>query len=148
MADRVCLLHQLRRLAEVGVRAGRIDQRPDFPPSNDRTREHSLARLTGSGQGFARQRRLIHFHLIAVQQAGIGRYNVAQPQADHISRHQFPRRRRDPFPIPFDPGLDRQLCLQRFDGVARLVFFPEADYRIGQQQKEDNEKIRPVPDNA
>jgi hypothetical protein len=34
------------------------------------------------------------------------------------------------------------------DGVAGLVFFPESDHGVGKKQKQDDEKIRPVPDHA
>ena len=48
-------------------------------------------------------------------------------------------------PIPFHPGLDRQLGLQGGDGVARLVFFPESDHGVGHEQKENDEEVGPVP---
>ena len=148
MADGVRLLHQLRRLAEVGVRARGIDQRADFALANDRTGKHRLAGFARGGQRLSRQRGLIHLHRIAVQQARIRRHNVAQAQTDDVARHQLTRRRSDPLPIAFHPGLDRQLGLQGGDGVARLAFFPESDHGVGNKQKEDDEKIRPVPDHA
>ena len=49
MADGVRLLHQLRRLAEVGVRTGAVDQRGDFTLTNDRTGKYGLARLACGG---------------------------------------------------------------------------------------------------
>ena len=45
VADGVRLLHQLRRLAEVGARARGIDQGADLALADDRSREHRLARL-------------------------------------------------------------------------------------------------------
>ena len=45
MADGVRLLHQLRRLAEIGVGAGGIDQRADFALAQDRTGKYRLAGL-------------------------------------------------------------------------------------------------------
>ena len=104
--------------------------------------------LRVGGQRFARQRGLIHLHRVARQQARIRRHNVAQAHADDVARHQLARRRGDPLPITFHPGLDRQLGLQGGDGVARLVFFPESDHGVGNKQKEDDGKIRPVPDHA
>ena len=68
-----------------------------------------------------------------------------EAQADDVARHQLTRRRIDPLPIPFHPGLDRELSLQGGDGVARLVFFPESDDGVGQKQKQDDPKIRPMP---
>jgi hypothetical protein len=65
--------------------------------------------------------------------------------ADDVARHQLTRLRGGPLPIPFHPGLDRQLGLQRSDGVARLVFFPESDHGVGNKQKEDDGKVRPMP---
>ena len=64
---------------------------------------------------------------------------------DNVARHQLTRRRVGPLPIPFHPGLDRELSLQGGDGVARLVFFPESDDGVGQKQKQDDPKIWPVP---
>ena len=145
MADGVRLLHQLRGLAEVGVRAGGVHHRVDFALADDRTRKHRLARFSRGGQRFARQRGLIHLHRVTLQQARIRRHDVAQAHADDVARHQLTRRRGDPLPITFHPGLDRQLGLQRGDGVARLVFFPESDHGVGQKQKEDDGKVRPMP---
>ena len=135
MADGVRLLHQLRRLAEVGVRARGIDQCADFTLADDRTGKHRLAGFARGGQRLSRQRGLIHLHRVAVQQARIRRHDVAQAQADDVARHQLTRRRGDPLPIPFHPGLDRQLGLQGVDGVARLVFFPESDHGVGKEAK-------------
>ena len=104
--------------------------------------------LLRGGQRFARQRGLIDLDRVAVQQARIGRHDVAQAQADDVARHQLTRRRVDPLPIPLHPGLDRQLGLERVDGVARLAFFPESDHGVGEQQNEDDEEVRPVPDHA
>jgi hypothetical protein len=109
-------------------------------PEKDR-----LARFSRGGQRLSRQRGLIHLHRVAVQQTRIRRHNVAQPHADDVTRHQLARRRVDPLPVTFHPGLDRQLGLKGFDGVARLVFFPESDHAVGNKQKEDDGKIRPMP---
>ena len=100
------------------------------------------------GQRFASQRGLVHFYRVAWQQARVGWNNVAQLQADDVARHQFLRRRISPFPVAFDFGFDRQLLPECGDRIARLVFFPESDDCVGQQQKQDDEEIRPVPDHA
>ena len=145
MADGVRLLHQLRGLAEIGIRAGRIDQGTDFTLAKNRTGEHRLTRFTHGGQGLSGQRRLIHFHRVAVQQARIGRHDVAQAQSDDVARHQLARRGVDPLAVTFDAGLDRQLGLKSLDGVARRVFFPESDHGVGQQQNQDDAEVRPMP---
>ena len=93
MADGVRLLHQLRRLAEVGVRAGGVHHRVDFALADNRPRKHRLARFALGGQRLARQCGLIHFHRVARQQARIRRHDVAQAQADDVARHQLTRRR-------------------------------------------------------
>ena len=59
--------------------------------------------------------------------------------------NKLTRRRGGPLSIPFHPGFDRQLGLQGRDGVAGLVFFPESNHGVGHKQKEDDEKIRPMP---
>ena len=148
MADRVRLLHQLRRLAKIGFSTRGINQRADFALPDDRTRKHGIPGFARGGQRFSRQRGLIHLHLVARQQARIRWHNVAQPQADDIARHQLARRRVDPFAVAFHARLDRQLGFEGVNLVARLAFFPKTDHRIGHQQKEDDEKIRPVPDHA
>ncbi len=134
MADGVRLLHQFRRLAEIGVRARGIDQCADLALTNDRTGEYGLAGLARGGQRLSRQRGLIHLDRVALQQARIRRHDVAEAHADDVARHQLTRRRGDPFPIAFHPCLDRQRGLQGGDGVARLVFFPEPDHGVGQKQ--------------
>ena len=53
MADGVSTLHQLRGLAEVGVRSGGIHHRVGFAPLDNRTRKHRGARFGGDGQGFS-----------------------------------------------------------------------------------------------
>jgi hypothetical protein len=145
MADGVRLLHQLRRLAEVGVRTGGVHHRVDFALADDRTREHCLARFSRGGQGLSRQRGLIHLHRVTRKQSRIRRHDVAQTHANDVARHKLACLRGVPLPIASDAGLDRQLGLQRSDGVARLVFFPESDHGVGQKQKEDDGKVRPMP---
>ena len=101
--------------------------------------------LSRGGQRLSRQRGLIHFDRVALQQARIRRHDVAQAHADDVARHKFARLRGGPLPVPFHSRLDRQLGFQRGDGVARLVFFPESDHGVGQQQKQDDGKVRPMP---
>jgi len=48
-------------------------------------------------------------------------------------------------PVPPHPALDRQLSLQRIDGLARLMLLPEPDRGVGHQQQQDDAEIRPVP---
>jgi len=119
MADGNRRLDQFRRLAEVGFAARRVDQRADFAATNDRTGEDGVAGFARGGQRFPGQRRLVHGYLVAVQQARIGRHDVAQAQADGVARHQFTRRRVNPLPVAFHPCLDRERRLQSGDGVAR-----------------------------
>ena len=145
MADGDRRLHQFRRLAEVGFAARRVDQRVDFAATNDRTGEDGVAGFARCGQGLPGQRRLVDGYLVAVQQARIGRHDVAQAQADGVARHEFTRSRVHPLAIAFHPGLDRERRLQGGDGVARLMLFPESDHSIGQKQNEDDAKIRPMP---
>ncbi len=148
MADGVGLLHQLRGLAEVGVRAGGVDHRVDFALPHNRPRKHRLARFALGGQGFAGQRGLIHLHGVARQQARIRRDNIAQAKADDVALHNLARRGIGPLPIAFHFGRARQLFLERGNGVAGLMFLPESDHGVGKKQNEDDEEIRPVPDHA
>ena len=135
VADGLRPLHQFRRLAEIGVRTRGIDQCADLALTNDRTGEYCLAGFARGGQRLSRQRGLIHLDRVALQQARIRRHDVAHAHADDVARHQFTRRRGDPLPVTFHPGLDRQLGLQGSDGVAGLVFFPESDHGVGKKQK-------------
>ncbi len=64
---------------------------------------------------------------------------------DYITGHKLTRLRVGPLSIAFHLGLDRQLGLQCGDGIAGLVFFPESDHGVCQEQKEDNSKVRPMP---
>ena len=59
MADGDRRLHQFRRLAKIGLAAGRVDQRVDFAATNDRPGKDGVARFTRGGQGFPGQRRLV-----------------------------------------------------------------------------------------
>ncbi len=144
MADGVRLLHQLRGLAEVGVRTGGVDHRVDLALADDRTREDRLAGLARGRQRLARQSGLIHLDRVARQQAGICRHDVAQAHADDVTRHQLARRRGGPLPVPLHPRLDRELGLEGGDSVAGLVLLPEPDHGVGQQQDEDDREVRPM----
>ena len=146
MADGVRLLHQLRRLAEVGVRPWHRPVRRFRPGGRSTPKTPPPPGLRSAGKDFACQRGLIHLHRVAGKQARIRRHNIAQSQADDVAWHHLARRRGDPLSITLHPGLDRQFGLQGSDGVARLVFFPESDDGVGNQQEEDDEEIRPVPD--
>ena len=148
MADGHGRFHQFRRLAEVGLHARRIDQRTDLAAADDRAGEHGVAGFARRGQRLTGQRRLVDGNFVAVQQTGIRRHDIAQAQADDVTRHQFPRRRRDPLSIALHPGLDRELGLQRFDGIARLALFPEPDGGIGNKQHQNDEEIGPMADDT
>ena len=111
MADGFRALHQLRRFAKIGVGAGGIDHGGDFTLANDRSGKYCFTGFAGGGKRFSRQGRLIHLDRVAVQQARIRWHNVAQPHANNVARDQFTRRRVDPLPVAFHPGLDRQCGL-------------------------------------
>ena len=107
--------------------------------------------VAGSGRDRQRlpgQRGLVHLHRVTRQQPRIRRHDVAHPHPDHVTRHQLTRRRGDPRPVTYHPALDRQLGLQRIDGLARLVLLPEPDRGVGNEQDKDDEEIRPVPQHA
>ncbi len=144
MADGDRRLHQFRRLAEVGFAARRVDERVDFAATNDRSGEDRVAGFARGGQGFPGQRRLVDGYLVAVQQARVGRHDVAKAESDRVAGHEFTRRWGDPLAIAFHPGLDRERRLQGGDGVARLMFLPESDHGVGEKKNEDDGEIRPV----
>ncbi len=148
MADGVGFLDQLRSLAEVGVGAGGVHHGFNLAAPHDRPGKHSLARFALRGQGLTCKCGLVHLDRIARQQPRIRRHDVAQAQADDVARRHFTRRRVGPLSIAFHPGLDRQFGLQGSDGVARLAFLPESNYRVRNQQEKDDEEIRPMPDHA
>ena len=148
MADGVRVGHQFGGLPEVGVATGGIHQCTDLALPDDRPGEHGVTRCAGGGQRLPGQRGLIDLDLVAVQQPGVGGHDVTQAQPDHITGHQLPRGRGDPFAVADDAGVDRQLCFQRVDRVAGLAFLGVADHTVGHQQQQDDEEIRPVPDRA
>jgi len=148
VADRVRALHQFRGLAEVGVGAGGVDQGTDLTAADHRPGEHRIPGRAGRRQRLPGQRGLVDLDLVAVQQPGVGRDDVPQPQPDHIPGHQFPCRRGNPVTVASDPGVDRELGLQRVDRVAGLPFLAVADDTVGQQQQQDDEEVGPVPDRA
>ena len=148
MADGVRVGHQLGGLPEVSAGAGGIHQRTDLALPDDRPGEHGVTGCAGRGQRLPGQRGLVDLDLVAVQQPGVGGDNVTQAQADHITGHQLPRRRGDPCAVAFHPRVDRELGLEGLNRVASLSFLGVADYTVGQQQQQDDEEIRPVPDRA
>ena len=145
VADGLRILHQLRRLAEVGVRARAVDEGADLTLADDRSREHRIAGCSRGGQGLPGQRGLVHLDGIALQQACICRHDVAEAQSDDVARHQFARGRRDPFAVAQHPRLDRELGLQGVDGLASLMLLGESDDAVRDKQDQDDEEVRPVP---
>ena len=117
----------MRGLAEVSVRSGRVHHGVDLALPENRARKHRAAGLDGDRQRFSRQRRLIHFDWIARKQARVRGYDVAEPQTNDITGHQFRCLRSRPLSIPPDARIDSELGLQSSDGVARLVFLPESN---------------------
>ena len=91
MTDRDRRLDQFRRLAEIGLAAGRIDQRVDLAATNDRAGEHRVAGFACRRQRLAGQRRLIDRDFVAVQQTRVGGNDVAQTQADRVAGNQLLR---------------------------------------------------------
>ena len=145
MADGDRRLHQFRRLAKIGFAAGRVDQRVDFAATNDGPGEDGVAGFARGGHRFPGQRRLVDRYLVAFKQARVGRHDVAEAQADGVARYKFARRRIDPLPVAFHPGLDRQCRFQSGDGVACLMLFPESHHGVGKKQKQDDSEVWPMP---
>ena len=148
MADGVRVLHQFGGLAEVGAGAGGIHQGADLTLPDDRPGEHGVTGCAGRGQRLPGQRGLIDLDLVAVEQPGVGGHDVTQAQPDHITGHQLPRRRGDPCAVAFHARVDRELGFEGLNRVACLPFLGVADHTVGQQQQQDDEEIRPVPDRA
>ena len=144
MTHRVGHLHQVSRLAEVGVRARTVHQGVDLPLLDDGARIDDVARAAGHRQGLTGQGRLVHLQRFAVQQTGIGRHGVAESQADDVARNQLPSGHRRPRTIPLHPGIQRQFGFQRLDSIAGLILFPEAHDSVHDQQNRDNNEIGPV----
>ena len=129
MADSDRLLHQFRGLAEVGVRASGVDQGVDFAPPNDRSRKYRVARFPFGGQGFARQRRLIHLDRVASQQARIRRNDVPQTEAYDIALHNFACRGIGPL-----RRVSLWLCMPAFSLARQWRCRPDVPPRIRQQR--------------
>jgi hypothetical protein len=148
MAHRYGRLHEFGRFAEIGLAAGGVDQCADFAAAHDGAGKYRVAVFLGGRHRLSGQGGLIERNLVALQQPRVRGNDVAQPQADDIAGHQFSRRRGDPFAIALHAGFDRQPRLQRIDGVAGLAFLPESDRCIGKQQQQDDEEVRPVPNDG
>ena len=147
MADSFRFLHQLRRFAEIGVGAGGIDHRVCFALAYNGTGIDCVTHFARHWKRFARQCRLIHLNRVTIQQARIRRYNVAQAHSYDIARHEQARQGIHPLPVAFNGCFDRKLGLQRCDGVTCLMFFPETDYCVGEEQYQNNAEVRPMPSN-
>ena len=148
MTDGMRLLDEFRRLAEISVGAGGIHECGALTPANDRPGEHRLPGLARGRETFARQRGLIHRHGVPVQQARIRRHDVALFQLDDIARHQLSRGRGHPLSVAFHPGLGGEFRLQGGNRIARGAFFPESHNRVGAQENQNDEEIRPMLDDA
>jgi hypothetical protein len=148
MADSVRLLDQLRGLAEVGVRTGRVDEGADLAPADDRTGKDGPAGLDRGRQRLSCQRGLVNLDGVAVQQPRIRRHDVAKAQPDRVARHQFVRGRGNPLAVTLHPCFDREPGLQGGDRAACLALLPESDRGVGDEQEQDDEEVRPVPNDA
>ena len=103
-------------------------------------------------QGFSGQRGLIDFNRVALEQARVGRNDVAEAQADQITWHQFAGRHNKvkPRAIAFHTGFERQLRFERGDGVPRLESSSQKPTTAFFQKQEncDDRKVLPMPHDA
>ena len=88
MADGSGPLNQLRRFAEVRVRAGRVHHGVRLTSTHDRTGKHCFAGFACGGQRLAGQRRLIDFDRISRQQTRVGRHDVAHSHPNDVTRNE------------------------------------------------------------
>ena len=146
MADGMGLLDKLSGLAEIRVLSGGVDQSVDFALPHDGTRVHGVFRLPCYGQGFSRQRGLVHFDRVAGQQFGVCRHDVADPQPYHVAGDQFAGRDRAPGAVSLDLRPQCQLLLERGDGIAGLVLLPEPNDGVDHQKRKNDPEIRPMTD--
>src|SRR5918996_1604145 len=91
MRDASRASYQLCRAPEECIPASRGDYRDHFTLFNDRARVSVLTRSLADGQGFSSQRGLVDADVIALDKLAISGNNVAQVQADDISRYQCAR---------------------------------------------------------
>ena len=126
-----------------------VDEGADLALANDRCGKHRLAGCSRPRARTPRQRRLVNLDGIAFEQACIGRNDVAEAQSNDVTRHQFTRERDDPLAVAKHSRLDRELGLQRVDGLSGLVLFGKSDYPIRNEQDQDDEEsgqCRSTPD--
>jgi hypothetical protein len=116
--------------------------------ANDRPGVDRVSSAGNHGQRLPGQRRLVDLHRITLQNQGVRRYDVPKTQPDEISGHELAGGDGRPLAGSADAGLQCQFSLERGNGVARLVFFPEADDRVDDQQCEYDAEIGPVADNG
>ena len=98
------------------------------------------------GQGFSRQRGLIHFDRVAGQQFGVCRHDVADAQPYHVAGDQLAGRDRAPGAVSLDLRPQCQLFLERGDGIAGLVLLPKPNDGVGHQKRKNDPEIRPMTD--
>uniref|UniRef100_J3M5Z1 Uncharacterized protein n=1 Tax=Oryza brachyantha TaxID=4533 RepID=J3M5Z1_ORYBR len=87
-------------LAEEGVDAGGDDDGLDLSLLAGGTRVDAVAGHLVDGEGLAGERRLIDLERVALHQPRVRRDDVAELDADDVSRHQDRRVLLRPLPVP------------------------------------------------
>jgi len=100
--------------------------------------------LLGDRQRLASERGLVDTEVVAFQQTDIGRNHIAEAQANHIVWHQLGGIDLPPLPVAQHPRFQRELALECLQRVRRLVLLPEADRRVEDQQRQDDDEVIPA----
>ena len=127
MRDGAGALDKARGLAEIGVHAGRGDHGLHLAELGDRAGIRRIAHLLVDRQRLPGQRRLIDAQIVALDEAHVGRDDVAEADQDDVARDEFARRHFPPAPVAQHAGPQRQALLERGNGGVGLELLPEAD---------------------
>ncbi len=148
MGRRTGRLHQPGGTSEERLGPGADHQCGHLALLGDRPRIGHVAGVLGHRQGLAGKGGLVHGQVIAVQQLGVRGHDVPQAQADDVARDQGGGIDALPVAIAQGARLQRQLPLERLQGVGRLELLPEADHRVEHQHDRDDDQIVPAFDHG
>ena len=110
----------------------------------DRRREALVADLLALRERLARETGLVDRDVDGVEEAAVGRDDVANLERNHVAGNEVGRVDLEPRAVAAALGLGRERLHEGLDGVAGRVLLVEADRRVDEEEEDDADKVLPV----
>uniref|UniRef100_J3L015 Uncharacterized protein n=1 Tax=Oryza brachyantha TaxID=4533 RepID=J3L015_ORYBR len=144
VADLVGAVDEVRRLPKEGVHAGGDDDGVDLALLARRPRVDALAGALGHRQRLAGERRLVHLKRVALEEARVGRHDVAELNADYVAGDEDGGILLRPPPVAENLRLGSQVRHERLRRAAGVALLEVRYARVEQQQHDDPDEVLPI----